>query len=284
MTNHTRTIDTLSDSSDHDDDNTGSPNHTDTESVTSHHGVNDLNKKKSEDEAKKFAQRESWAVVRLRLIVIFVLLLSTMSVSLVVSLFATNAETREFENRFRDSSAKVMEALGGALDRTRGAADALSVILVAYSKTTNATWPFVTVPNFAVHAAKIQGLSKSEMVAVCPYVEDSQRAEWEAYSMQNAFWVNETIQMQKEDPNFYGPIIENWTASGTIYGNKGPVTTSGPYLPMWQGYPVIPVHASPTLTTSVDEVLASKEVVIGNTINLVSNVPFLPLQFFVVTT
>jgi hypothetical protein len=133
--------DELSDSSDHDD----IPHFTDTESASSNHGGRDsMSKERSDNEADKIAQQESMAVVCIRFIVVFVLILFTVSVSLVVYFFTSKAETREFENQFRDISAKVMEALGSALDRTRGAADALSVILVSYAKIINSTWPFVT--------------------------------------------------------------------------------------------------------------------------------------------
>jgi hypothetical protein len=269
-----KVIDDLSDSSDYDDE---SPNVTDSESATSHHGGKDVtNDKKAEDKANMIAQLESLAVVRIRFIVVFVLILSTVTVSLVVYFFTSKAETQESEHQFRDSSAKVVEALGSALDRTRGAADAFSVILMSYTKITNSTWPYVTLPDFPVHAAKARGMSKAAMLAVYPYVEDSQRAEWEAYSTQNSAWVNKSIDLQKDDPNFHGSIIETWSGFGSIHNNSGPVTTPGPYLPTWQVYPVVPVyspfnwdlHADPTLVESVDKVLHSKEVVIGKTINL----------------
>jgi hypothetical protein len=234
--------------------------------------------KDTEEPPNEIAQAESLAVFRIRAIVVLVLLLSTAGISAIVYIFTSRAETSEFENQFRDDSAKVMEALGSALDRTRGAADAFAITLLSFAKSSNSTWPYVTLPDFPIQAAKSQSLSKSVIIAMYPYVDDSQKSKWEAYSMQNHAWVNKSIDLQKDDPNFHGAIIENWTAYDTIYSNSGPVVTPGPYLPTWQTYPTVPVyppfnwdlHTSPIIAESVDEVLTSKEVVIGQTLNLVS--------------
>jgi hypothetical protein len=230
-----------------------------------------------DDPANDIAKSESLAVIRIRFIVVMVLLLSTVTVSVVVYLFTSEAEIRDFEQQFYDNSAKVLEALGSALDRTRGAADAFSVVLVSYATNANATWPFVTHPQFAVHAAKAQGLSRSANLVVYPFVENSQRREWEAYSMQHQGWVDTMIALQKKDPNFRGTIVQNWTALGLIHNSSGPLTTPGPFLPTWQSYPVVPVFppfnwdllASSNMEESVSTAMRSKEVVIGKTINLV---------------
>jgi hypothetical protein len=266
-----------SDSSDH-DDLVGT---SDSESNTnSNHGpgANATN-----DGTQDIAKAESLVVFRIRVIVVLVLLISTVAVSLLVFFFTSQAEQSDFESQFRDDSAKVMEALGSALDQTRGAADAFTVGLVSYAKNSNETWPFVTLSNFPIQAAKSRSLSKSTIISIYPFVDDAERKEWEAYSLLHDGWVNESINMQKEDPNFHGTIIEDWKPLGSIYSNAGEVTTPGPYLPTWQTYPVVPVYppynwdlrSSSNVADSVNEVIETKKVLIGRTINVVVSIsPF----------
>lgn len=85
------------------------------------------------------------------------------------------------------------------MERTLGSLDALQNHLVAWARGTNQTWPFVTVPNFYVQAAKIKLLSDVGYIMVNPLVTNENRREWEDYVVANQGWVNESMKVQATD-------------------------------------------------------------------------------------
>jgi len=66
---------------------------------------------------------------------------------------------KNFEEQFLDDAHKVLEAVGSSLYLTLGAIDALVDSMISFAHYTNQTWPFVTIPDFAVRSAKIRSLS-----------------------------------------------------------------------------------------------------------------------------
>jgi len=143
-----------------------------------------------------------------------------------------------------DNANKILEALGGELDRSLGSIDAFVVGLVSYARNSNQTWPFVTMPDFAVQAAKTRSLSKSSLLYLYLVVTDDERERWEDYSLKNDGWVDEVLEAQKNYPNYHGVLMSEFEPSRSIYNNYGVVKNgTGPYLPIWQSTPVVPVWA-----------------------------------------
>jgi hypothetical protein len=107
-------------------------------------------------EQETIAKDEDRAVFRLRLLVIGVLVASTVGVAFAVYYYISKSENREFEENFSADAKKVLDSLGSSLELTLSAVDALVVNIVSYAILSNSSWPFVTVPDFAVRANKIQ--------------------------------------------------------------------------------------------------------------------------------
>lgn len=55
-------------------------------------------------------------------------------------------------------------------------------------------------------------------LALYPLVTLEQRAEWEAYTKEHNYWVNESIAVQEKDDTFYGPIIWDYEVYDVIHG------------------------------------------------------------------
>jgi flagellar basal body-associated protein FliL len=144
---------------------------------------------KNEKDESKIATAETKAVFRLKIFVISFLVASAIGVALVVYYFTSNAEENEFEETFQDNAAKVLEALGSSLFLTLGAFDNYVITVVSFARFTNATWPYVTVPDYAVRTAKIRRLSKAVVVSQYHFVTTEQRTTWENYTSQNSAWV-----------------------------------------------------------------------------------------------
>jgi hypothetical protein len=211
---------------------------TDSSSLTkTHHKTHQLR-----GEEVVIAQMEDNAVSRLRAAVIFVLLVATIGVSILVYFYVSNDEKQAFEEQFHDDSLKTLDSIGTTLDQTLGAIDAFAVNLVSYARAKNQTWPFVTIPDYAVRVAKLRSLSKAVYAGQYQVVQPEQRAEWEAYSVENDYWVNEGIETQANDETYEGKIIREYESFGFIHNNYGISSDNVTLLPAWQGSPVIPIY------------------------------------------
>lgn len=90
-------------------------------------------------------------------------------------------------------------------------------------------------------------------------MEESQRVEWEEYAATYNGWVEESVAVQSRDRTYKGPEItdiyleENYIGHyDLIHGydehvfgwenSTDGVNHKGPYLPIWQCTPVIPVY------------------------------------------
>jgi hypothetical protein len=229
-----------------------------------------------QEEGPRIAQEEDKNVFRLRLLVITVLLAFTIGVAVTVYLYIKDAEQSTFEHQFEGDSDKVLGAIGSALDLTLGSVDAFLIAMVSYARDTNATWPMVTLPDYAVRVAKLRSLNKAVLVTQYHYVASEERTEWENYTLANDAWVQEGIDVQKTDETFHGKIVEEFSVRGEIHETWTPYDATGPYLPKWQQSPVIPIYnpynwdgmAFSSLANSLDVVQGERKIAIGDITNL----------------
>lgn len=227
-----------------------------------------------EEENLQIAQAETRAVNQSKILVFFVLLISTIVVALVVFFHLTNSENSAFEDQYLEDVKKVYGEFGSALDQMLGATDNFMVSMVSHAKYSNSEWPFVTMPDFAVKASKLLSLSKAIMVGTYPLVDTEERPKWENYTVENDAWVDTGLAVQKEDENFKGTQIEEWSGWGVVHNNDGPLEEPGPYLPTWQSAPVVPYYSpynwnlKSYYNLEAEEVIRNQKVSIGETRNL----------------
>ena len=231
---------------------------------------------------EKLANKETQTVGRLKIVVLLLLVFSAIGVALAVFYYVRNSELEDFEESFHGDAVKVLSSLGANLDLTMEAMDTFATSILSYARETNQSWPFVTVPDFAIRGAKLLSLSSAFYVNTYPLVTFEQREKWEYYSAMNNEWVDESIEIQENHDGYTGPIIKNYTNWNVIHGNDeydkeeemhgvegtnrtGKTTVqdrvgqceprmcklilslpfsvfAGPYLPIWQSYPVIPYY------------------------------------------
>jgi flagellar basal body-associated protein FliL len=161
----------------------------DCESSCGGSGASTSTPQQEKEKHEAIATAETNAVFRLKIVVISFLVASAIGVALAVYYFTSNAEENEFEEKFQDHAAKVLEALGSSVALTLGAVDNYVVTLVSFARYTNETWPYVTMPDYGVRAAKIRSLSKAVVVSQYHFVTTEQRTTWENYTSQNSAWV-----------------------------------------------------------------------------------------------
>jgi hypothetical protein len=85
--------------------------------------------------------------------------------------------------------------MGRSLERSLGAVDAYTASIVSSAKSSNQTFPFVVLDDFAFRTEKIRQLTDSVTISIQPLVKPEQRSEWERFAATHNGWVNETMQV-----------------------------------------------------------------------------------------
>lgn len=127
----------------------------------------------------------------------------------------------------------------------------LAMWLVSAALMTNQTFPFVTMPQFGMHLAKTQSLTGAIVTDFANVVSYEQREEYEKYTSTDNIhihkWVNETLNLQENWPNFHGPMPQNysWVGHNIIHGDFGDIAYNKSrsdrldiLLPGWQRFPL----------------------------------------------
>jgi hypothetical protein len=167
----------------------------------------------------EIAGKESRTVWRRKLLVLVVLIGSAVAVAWTTHHYISKSEIEQFRNQFEDDANKIFGAIGTSLDKTLGAYDQIAVAFVSHARFANQTWPFVTLPNFALRMAKVLPPSAAITINLIPIVTPEDRLEWEAYTKANDYWVNEGMAVQETWERYYGPVAYNGTHSSVVHGD-----------------------------------------------------------------
>ena len=173
--------------------------------------------------------------------------------------YNTRTQETAFKKKFKDEAENMLATIGANLDSTLGAADAFVLSMLAQAEDSGQTYPYVTVNNFGVQAGKFLKNSGAKYISTFVMVPKDERLKWENYTSTHNQWVNRSIEIQSRDPGYTGPEItqefieENYKGSydlihdydEAIFGWGGNSTDGvdhqGPFLPVWQVAPVIPI-------------------------------------------
>ncbi|CAB9527934.1 Receptor-type guanylate cyclase gcy [Seminavis robusta] len=197
------------------------------------------------EERDGIAKQEDRFVFVFRVLVMAVLVLSAIAVSVGVYFYVTNQEKAAFETKFDSDASKILESIGTTFEQTLGSTDAFITQLIAYAHYSDSTWPFITMPAFAIHATKLLKLSKAFYFSVYPFVEPSQHDEWIDYTNATNGWIHESLDIQANDEDWWGPKEQDFSHRHEIFatGGKardGPFAYMNNFLPSWQVHPMVP--------------------------------------------
>mmetsp|Transcript_22665 Transcript_22665/g.50613 ORF Transcript_22665/g.50613 Transcript_22665/m.50613 type:complete len:1177 (+) Transcript_22665:27-3557(+) len=233
------------------------------------------------EESLNIAKKEDMAVYTWRLIMFGVLISTTITIAILVYKLARKFESTKFETSFEVDSQKIYESLGRSMDTKLQAVDALAMLMVSSARLMNETWPYTLLPDFASKAAKMRVLSHAIALQQYQYVVEDQRSEWEAFAKANEGWVQETIEIQRND-TIFGSNLANISDYNSNFSTSirygGPVpNNTGPYTPTWQTYPMLPsgkfsaynfnAIQHKLLGPGIEKVLEEHKVVIGPVLN-----------------
>ena len=170
------------------------------------------------------ANRETRAVTKWKLVVLAVLLLSAIGTALCVYYYIRNSETAKFQEAFHSSAIKVLEVVGLSFETALKSLDSLAVAFVSEANISNQTFPFVTVPDFPILAAKMISNSDAFVVTFWPLIANELREQWEQYSVTHSQWVNASVRLQQDYAFYHGPLeFDTSNYDGVIYGDLGPI-------------------------------------------------------------
>jgi CHASE domain len=158
--------------------------------------------------------------------------------------------------RFEDYAFEVIHAVHYEADSAFSVVSIVASTLTSHTVTSGAKWPFFTMPYMEIMGRESNELSGALQLTVVPLVTQANKAQWEAFSVENQTWIQEGVDtasdlnLLDDDKNEYYSIIDPIT--GFIFRRKdndlegdikiaqdGPGLTFGPgqYGPVWQQVP-----------------------------------------------
>eukprot|EP00934_Nitzschia_sp_Nitz4_P008385 Nitzschia sp. Nitz4//scaffold169_size48518//44621//48512//NITZ4_007081-RA/size48518-processed-gene-0.84-mRNA-1//1//CDS//3329538415//8375//frame0 len=206
------------------------------------------------DETTSMMVRESKQLRQVRFV--FTILLLLVAVGLAFGIFYLTRENEKsvFESTFEDRANKVIDSFHARVELKVGAMATFSSSITSYANFRNLTWPFVTVPDFAIKGATTRSLSHSVWTVILPFVAGEDKEAWEAYSTANQGWLDEDASLQITSD---GRSLEEEDSTLLItytdeFGNIVPTTQEGPYFPSWQSSPAAARVVNFDLASSAD--------------------------------
>jgi hypothetical protein len=179
-----------------------------------------------EEEVLNIGSKENQDVTVLRLVAFSVLMLSAIACGVVVFKYVNGSENLKFENQFKQNVHKVFGSMGSKIENTFASIDAFATSIVSHVAATNQTWPYILIQDFPIRAAKTRAITLGIFIETAVLVQPNQRLTWESYAWANRGWVNQSLVIQKTDPNFYGPSYWNTTTTQSIYSDEGDIPYS----------------------------------------------------------
>lgn len=129
--------------------------------------------------------------------------------------------------QFKQFASSLVEASRLSAKTMRHSCSDFSDFITSTAKHDLTEWPFFTVPDWSIHAENILRQTNSMIVSIFPEVSLQQAGNWTNYVLEHSLvWTNDT---QVVPSIFY--VKPNGSVSFDL-------DRTGPYVPVWQVYPV----------------------------------------------
>lgn len=228
-----------------------------------------------EDDTPKIVSKETQAVFASKFLVALVMIVSAGVLGYFAYKLTWDEEIDEFQAKFLDFADEIARSGANNAHNSYLVLESFSRTVTSLSLFANATWPFLTLPNYESRADDYMTISGAESVSFCPIVPDSVREKYEAYTVQEQGWIQAGLDHEyeaslraKEDRATQGYVLTNKAAKaeaepiapgtnseGFSLLNKAtriqpyiwrnakltnraiPDVAKGPHVPIWQTYP-----------------------------------------------
>eukprot|EP00934_Nitzschia_sp_Nitz4_P003528 Nitzschia sp. Nitz4//scaffold24_size164493//84634//88676//NITZ4_002330-RA/size164493-augustus-gene-0.260-mRNA-1//1//CDS//3329544120//3518//frame0 len=162
----------------------------------------------------------------------------------VLYFLAKRADKSSFEDEFDVLATGVTSHANLHLEEVVESLETLGVSLTSHATGTNRTWPFVTLPSFELQTQQLRQRAGAKYVHLDLIVYEDDKDDWEAYSEENQWWIQEGLDFQgdgrKAEP--ISPFIYKYSTSGRVVPDNGPANPY--YVVPWQ---IAPAPQTPTV-------------------------------------
>jgi hypothetical protein len=228
-------------------------------------GGESLHKEEEEAGNQQVARRERRYIFYLRVLVAFVLVVVAVCVSLAVFFYSRNKEQDDFERQFAHQAIKLLDSWKENAKRRVGAIEAVALAFTSHALSTHDRFPFVTLPDFERRVTQTLDQAQVLSLTYLPIITGAAKSHWEIYSIYKQGWFEESMAYQQEeqakrksvhvDEAGSVAVLADETAvdghgkdvqiNPVIYRFNGvekePQDGPGPFVPVWQFSPIIPV-------------------------------------------
>eukprot|EP00934_Nitzschia_sp_Nitz4_P001533 Nitzschia sp. Nitz4//scaffold197_size40390//3052//7063//NITZ4_007510-RA/size40390-snap-gene-0.43-mRNA-1//1//CDS//3329540463//1533//frame0 len=143
-------------------------------------------------EVRNLVKSETKSIQTTRIFAFSLLLGLGIGLTTTTYILLNKARMDEFENSFDLFANAIGDAMESRQTNLIAAFDGLSKSVASNAETFNMKFPFINIPNFEAFAEEARRISLVEGVGVVPFVSEEQREEWNDFSWENQFWVDES--------------------------------------------------------------------------------------------
>eukprot|EP00980_Cylindrotheca_fusiformis_P029849 scaffold23936_cov117-Cylindrotheca_fusiformis.AAC.1 len=197
--------------------------------------------------APDVANREQTAVTRSKILVFFTMLMAVSGTATATFLLMDDEDHGNFEDAFAGLGKEIGTVTRQKVDQMFSAVHAYSLFIASEAKSdSTSSWPFVYLSDFSSKSEKIAALFGFDRpsLAIAPLVKQEQKDRWTSYVLETApVWYQESIDNEGLNAAVeeYMDLTVPFVHKNAFVGDKRvAVETTGPSLPLWQTYPLLP--------------------------------------------
>ena len=181
------------------------------------------NKKSQDSSGIKLSGDDVKNLTHLKILALSVIVLSAVGIAITVYFYMTTTENDKFVTQFNYDAFKLLESIGTSTVKSLGILDEYATVACSYTKFGNRSFPNITIPDFAIRAAKYRSACGGIIFSHLPVVTPATRLAWEAYAWNySTKWVNTTKFIQSNDENHYGgAIFDGKPERRSLYDTRG---------------------------------------------------------------
>lgn len=145
------------------------------------------------------AVKETRAVNFLRIAAVTVLVSVAAVVCSLVFITFRDAEHETFKTEFSFLASRIIDSIALNAQQRLGALESFSTTITSFANATDASFPFVTIPDFEVRASYTQNVSQTIALLTMYFVADEDRDVYENYTVAKSDWMVEGLYYQAGD-------------------------------------------------------------------------------------
>jgi hypothetical protein len=180
---------------------------------------------------QQLGSKETSNVNRAKLVAYLVLVVTATTVAFMVHRYMTNVENNLFEKQFSNDSRKIINSIGRGVVNSLAVLDNFGFVAVSLAQFFRKdkgipAWPFVSIPDFGLRAAKDRASCSGITFSFQPVlVGIEQRIAWETFTSNttNQYWVNQSKVIQETDRNYFGTSTYNTSERTKLWNEHGDI-------------------------------------------------------------